>query len=466
MYEPRLGACFPHDKNSCEWGVGGLKKAGLKRKMWFTLIFLVSFTACLLVTGTYVRNKSQMEYAQMEQIAMTRTNKVNNVISKLLYKTQVLSALVIQNNGEVRDFERVAATILDDPSIRNVILAPNGIVSMVYPLEGNEKVLGLDYFSQAEGNHEAIAAEKTGQLVLGGPFNLIQGGQALVGRLPVFLGGTQDEKHFWGLVSVTLNYPQALDGAELEQLKTQGFAFEIWRISPDTGERQIIACSSYQYNKGARYVELPMSILNAEWYFRLSPIRNWYQYPETWVFTFTGLLISLLLAALVLHNYDLREMKTELEELTNNDPLTGALNRRGAFKALESLTTDPEKQFALCYLDLDKFKAVNDNYGHGVGDLVLQQFASAFTRHLGPQHVFARIGGDEFLLAFQDTVDDEKLDSFFDKVRNELLKVADFKDRDISFSFSVGKAVYPINGSTVDELIAFADDAMYMQKKR
>lgn len=77
---------------------------------------------------------------------------------------------MIQSDGEVKDFESVAATIVDDPAIRNVILAPAGIVSHVYPLKGNERVLGLNYFLEGEGNREAVMAKKFGQLVLGGPF--------------------------------------------------------------------------------------------------------------------------------------------------------------------------------------------------------------------------------------------------------------------------------------------------------
>lgn len=85
-------------------------------------------------------------------------------------------------------FLQVEATIMYDLAIRNVIIAPDGVVSNVYPLEGNEKVIGLDYFSDKEGNIEAMLAKETGQLVLGEPFNLVQGGQALVGRLPVYVG--------------------------------------------------------------------------------------------------------------------------------------------------------------------------------------------------------------------------------------------------------------------------------------
>ncbi len=441
-----------------------MKTNQTKRWGGFVLVLIISFFICILITTAYVQNKSRMEHAQMEQLVLTKSNKVNNVITKLLYKTQVLSALVIQNDGEIKDFERVAATIIDDPAIRNVILAPNGIVSNVYPLESNEKVIGLHYFSKGEGNQEAIAAKASGQLVLGGPFHLIQGGQALVGRLPVYLG-EKNEENFWGLVSVTLNYPQALEGAELEQLRNQGFAYEIWRISPDTNKKQMIANSNYIYNQHASYVEKTMTILNAEWYFRLSPIRNWYQYPETWIFTFAGLLISFLLAFLVLHNYDLRKMKAEMEYLTFHDPLTGVLNRRGMLHALETLMALAQEKFVLCYIDLNQFKSINDTYGHTTGDKMLRQFATIFEQHLDEQHLFARIGGDEFILIFKHTDDEGIVKGFLDQIAATLKDAAMMSHTvNIPISFSAGLAVYPRDGETVDLLIEFADSAMYREK--
>lgn len=430
----------------------------------FVVTFIISFALCLFVTGMYVRNKSELEFSQMEQIVETRTHKINTVISKLLYKTQTLSALVIQSNGDVKDFERVAATIIDDPSIRNVILAPDGVVSHIYPLEGNEQALGLDYFSEGAGNKEAILAKQTGELVLGGPFELVQGGHALVGRLPVYINA-QEGRYFWGLVSVTLSYPQALEGAELEQLHQQGFAYEIWRVSPDDNQRQIIAHSNYSYNKNSRFIEQPIQIMNANWFFRLSPIRNWYQYPETWIFSISGILISLLFASLVHHNRDLRMVKTELEDITYNDQLTGILNRRGLFKALDALCAEKDTVFTLCYLDINKFKTINDTLGHMAGDFVLQQFAQIFQEHLHPdEHIFARIGGDEFILIFKDVGQIEDTESFFTEVAQDLQNATLVEDGASSVTFSLGRAVYPQDGTVIDELIRAADSKMYQHK--
>ena len=445
-----------------------INKETVAKKGAFAAVFLGTLMIVLAIGAAYVNNKFKMECAQMEQLVVIKSNKVNDVLCKLLYKTQVLSALVIQNNGGIRDFEKVAATIVDDPAIRNVILAPGGVVKKVYPLKGNEGVIGLDYFSAGKGNIEALQAKNGKRGVLGGPFDLVQGGQALVGRLPVYTGRDSVEEKFWGLVSVTLNYPEALNGAELDQLKAQGFAFEIWRINPDDGKRQVIAHSSYLYDKGANYVEKPLTILNAEWYFRLSPIRRFYQYPETWMFFFAGLLVSWLIASLVGHNHDLKKIKVELEELTGMDLLTGTLNRRGLFKELGALMGVPGAEFILCYIDLDKFKEVNDSYGHMVGDRVLKHVAAVIGRRIDAGSIFARIGGDEFVLIFKDTDDREMVKAFFDKIAGELLdslNIAPNGDR-LDITFSMGMAAYPSQAKDIDGLIGVADRAMYKDKKQ
>lgn len=445
-----------------------MRKEKLSRWSRFFVVFTFSLLVCLCIGASLVRSKQQLEQVQMERLVLTKANKLSEVLSKLLYKTQTLSVLVMQNNVEIKDFEQIAATIVDDPSIKNILIAPDGVVSHVYPMEENEEVIGLDYFSEGEGNLEAIQAKETGQLILGGPFNLVQGGQALVGRLPVY---TEDEKHnkkFWGLVSVTLKYPQALEGAELAVLEDQGFAYELWRISPDTNERQVIASSSYKYSPNARYVEKQINIFNAVWYFRIAPIREWYQYAEAWLSIFLGLLISFLLAFLFLHNYDLNKVRRELENLSEKDALTGVLNRRGLFRILENLMHIEGQSFVLSYLDLNKFKDINDNYGHNAGDRVLQQFTFLLQKYANEKHLLARIGGDEFIVVFcgVEYENRETIKEFFDKVYAELEKpMAINRIHNIQLSISMGQAHYPGDGRSIDELIAVADEAMYTIKR-
>ena len=250
----------------------------------------------------------------MEQLILEKSGKIDDVISKLFYRTQTLSSFIMKDDGNVTNFEQIGAIIADDPVILNVLIAPGGVVSDVYPLEGNEAVVGLNFFAEGAGNREAIMAKETGQLVLGGPFNAIQGGQIMVGRLPVFLDREDGAKLFWGLVSVTLRYPQALDGAGLNELKLLGFDYELWRVSPDNNERQIIADSGHSYDSNTDYIEKQISIRNADWYFRILPVRMWYQFHETWISILASIGVSLLIAIITQNYHDLKKLKDRTEE--------------------------------------------------------------------------------------------------------------------------------------------------------
>lgn len=440
-------------------------KSRKKVERYAIVSFALSFLLCFSLIFITIRNRSDIEKVTMEQLVTEKSIKVNEVISKLLYKTQTLAALVQQTQGNFHNFDEIAATIVDDPAIKNVLIAPGGIVSNVYPLEGNEGVIGFDMLSDSAGNREALWAIERRELFFGGPFELIQGGQALVGRMPVFFPQEDGEDALWGLVSVTLHYPEALAGAELDSLPRQGFAYEIWRINPDDGLRQTIASSSDTRN--LRYIEKQITILNADWYFRLSPVRTWYQYPETWVLLAAALLVSIMIGVLTQNNIALRDMKGNLEEMVQRDSLTGCLNRKGLFFEMNRLLR-LEKRFTLYYMDLNDFKHINDTYGHYVGDKVLMEFARRMDRNLDGSHIFARLSGDEFvLLHVEREQPDSGMEGFWSKIDQEFeAPVCHEKGMGIYLSFSKGQASFPEDGTVADKILICADQRMYEDKKR
>ncbi len=433
-----------------------------RRSLILLCILLFLSTAASLFL---VQRKFEIEQSRIEMIILNQSTKITNVLSKLLYKTQALSSLIIQNNGEIVNFEKAALAIVDDPAILNVLLAPNGIVQDVYPREGNEAVLGLDFFSEGAGNKEAMQAKETREMVLGGPFPLVQGGEAIVGRLPIYLPQEDGTEYFWGLVSVTLKFPQALDGAELNSLSERGLGYEIWRINPDTNQRQVIAASPF-FNANTPYIEVPLQILNAEWTFCVSPIKFWYQYLESWVYIFIGVIGSLLITALIQHAQDLGSIRHQLEEIVNKDPLTGLLNRRGLFETLTGLV-DANKPFYLFFFDLNDFKYINDTFGHAVGDNVLLHFTKeVLLRTQDFSYAFGRIGGDEFILLIQGEVTDEEIDKNFHEIHQSLQATKLVNDDTFKISFSMGIAHYPHDGHNIDELIHIADKKMYADKEQ
>lgn len=421
--------------------------------------------AAALVT-LIVTDKLATDKLLMEQQILEKTGKLTEVIHRLLYKTEALAALVIQNNGQVENFDRVASTLMDDPSVLNVLLAPGGRVTRVYPRAENQAVLGLNFFAEGAGNREALLARETGQLTFGGPFDLVQGGQALVGRLPVYTPLPGGGKQFWGLVSVTLKYPQVLDALGLAVLKKQGYAYEIWRISPDTGERQVIAANADAPHKNARFIEKSMEILNATWYFRLAPVKMWYNFTEIWVLVTLSILASCLVAFVMQNNHELKHMQVRLEEMARSDSLTGIANRRHFMDTAPAFLNHASRNQKTCFvmmMDVDHFKQINDTHGHAVGDSVLSALAGRVRKTIRPYDLFARYGGEEFILLVAD-VDEAEAEALATRIRLAICDVP-FLFNGVTLRVSSSFGLAQVSESGLDEAIRRADEALYAAKR-
>ena len=427
--------------------------------------FLVSIAFCSFLISATVINRTNVTKLRTEQQIFEKTHRISETITKLMYKTQALSAIVLQDNGSMDSFDIIAPTIVDDPSIRNVILAPDGIVAKVYPLYGNESMLGWNYFSDEPGNKEAKAAKDMGQLVLGGPIEVIQGGTAIFGRLPVYID-TPEEKHkFWGLVSVTLKFPQIIEKTEIDLLSTLGHAYELWRINPDTNERQVIA-SSGNINPNARYIEKPVQILNAVWYLRVMPILMWYHYPENIALVIAGFCISLIVLFVMQNNYELKNMQTVFELMAITDPLTGIFNRRHFLEIVRVNIEKARRHKEDCYFtmfDIDKFKNVNDTYGHQTGDKVLMDVTARIKADIRPYDLFARYGGEEFII-FTSGITKTEICDMTERLRLSLYS-RKYEYGDISFELSASFGIAPMQDYNLDKAIKQSDEALYAAKR-
>jgi diguanylate cyclase (GGDEF)-like protein len=122
-------------------------------------------------------------------------------------------------------------------------------------------------------------------------------------------------------------------------------------------------------------------------------------------------------------------------------------------------------QFALLYVDLDKFKSVNDTAGHAVGDLALQEAAHRFKEVLRASDTVARFGGDEFIVLLEELHKCDDATQVAEQISTKLHESCVVQGHNIFLAGSVGIAIFPENGQTADELINFADTAMYRVKK-
>lgn len=159
------------------------------------------------------------------------------------------------------------------------------------------------------------------------------------------------------------------------------------------------------------------------------------------------------------------EYNNILEDQANTDALTGLYNRRKAMQYLDELLTPSNKDFtSICICDIDFFKKVNDNYGHDMGDIVLQNISDVMITTLDKKNLVSRWGGEEFLLVFPSCNGDDAfllLEQLRDNIKS-LKFNADGKPFSITMTF--GLAEYDFH-SDIDTIIKEADEKLYMGKE-
>jgi diguanylate cyclase (GGDEF)-like protein len=148
-----------------------------------------------------------------------------------------------------------------------------------------------------------------------------------------------------------------------------------------------------------------------------------------------------------------------------HDALTGLANRRHLETVVES-SIAAEKPFGLVFLDLDGFKRVNDESGHGVGDRVLQSIAQRLTGAIRGHDLAARIGGDEFVVLLDSVSSTGAAEETVRRLQRRIEEPVVEDGRNFTLSASAGLALHPRHGVTFPTLIAYADAAMYAQKQQ
>ncbi len=157
----------------------------------------------------------------------------------------------------------------------------------------------------------------------------------------------------------------------------------------------------------------------------------------------------------------------EAKHMALHDCLTKLPNRSLLMDRLknEIQKSYREKQsFALLFFDLNRFKEINDTYGHEAGDCVLIEFAKRVSNVLRASDTLSRIGGDEFIAIVSHLKNNDEVELIINKVNESLKEPVLFKNFSINISTSIGVSMYPDDAQDVQTLILQADDAMYKEK--
>jgi diguanylate cyclase (GGDEF)-like protein len=163
------------------------------------------------------------------------------------------------------------------------------------------------------------------------------------------------------------------------------------------------------------------------------------------------------------------EKQEQIEYFAYHDALTGLINRsylKEELKIFLNLATRNHKKLSVVFVDLDNFKYINDSYGHDVGDMLLIEVSKRLKNSIRKSDLVSRIGGDEFVLVLYDINKQEDIKKIMSKIKNQLQKPILIKNHKLEVTFSAGISIFPDDAKTIEDLLKFADIAMYEAKKQ
>ena len=264
-----------------------------KEKIISTTVFIILVViGFLLINGNndFIEKKVNKH---SKSIIDTQALAIEKSISESVSSTKILAKYVELSNGDVQDFKSFANRLYSSlKGISNLQLAPNGVVSKIYPLQGNEKAIGHELFNEKNREKEAFIAKETKKLTLAGPLNLVQGGVGIVARYPIYI-----EEKFWGFASTLIMMDKLLGTTDLHKLKEKQYLYRLKRVHPDSQKMHVFS-GTKDFPKGkmfSREINLP----NAKWYIDLIYTGTYITNTGLYILYFSHIIISALLSYLL-----------------------------------------------------------------------------------------------------------------------------------------------------------------------
>lgn len=422
------------------------------------IVFFVGI--CLLSVFTYNTNvqiqKDRRTIAKLN--AVTYGQRIENDIENGIEITDTLKQLLINGNGQIINFSKVAENLMSS-SIQSVQLAPNGVVTEIYPEEGNETGK-IDLLNDSYRGEISNYAKDHNITIIQGPIKLKQGGSGLVVRNPIYLEDKNGQEYFWGFTIAVLRVPEIFEDSTNALSK---FKYN-YRLSRETSvlDKKYVEVDA-NCDKMIRPVTYDLTVGKEKWKLQIMPRAGWSNSTTLYLIFFGGLSLVLLLTGLTIVLFLLDERRVELKELANKDGLTKLYNRYGFDEMAEKMISkNPKEHCVAVLLDVDDFKLINDMYGHAYGDKALISLAENMRKFFSSSALLGRNGGDEFCILLPNCTMEEVKESLIEFTKTP--KTFSYKGQTYSFCISLGYAEYPNNAIERSQLMRCADTALYEVK--
>ncbi len=444
-----------------------LKLLSHRHRWLLGFVSLLLFGGCIALVETFHQNLLQKQTLEQQQslsrqLSLVRANIESELNANIFLADSLATIISINPASGTEDWEPLAQALMRKAtSIRNIAVAPDNVIRFIYPTAGNQAALGLDYRTVPAQFVAIELARQRQDIVIAGPLTLVQGGTAVIARIPIFNDAPSNQR-YWGTCSVVIDIDKLFQSTGLLELASQS-QLAMRGVDGYGADGELFwGDASVFFNAFA--IE-NIRLLSGSWQIAIALPQ-----AQQGQFGLSSLLVRLLgyslciLLFLALFSLYYAYRHARLSAL--QDPLTLLPNRRFAMQLLQRLVNE-KAEFSILSLDLDKFKEVNDNYGHAMGDALLQEVAKRLQSALRASDYACRLSGDEFLVILPRVHREQDLQHIISKVSAKLCSnVFTFNGKQVSIQYSLGYASFPLHATELDKLLHFADLSMYQQKAK
>ena len=308
------------------------QKRKMKRKyirLKTTLVFIFIFLAVWCVIWIINQSQERREKLKATYTAESTVSRVESQLSKYLAESDLMKQIVEKEYDiDNEQFDRLAELMQEDEDVIEAReLAEDGVVSRIYPMEGNEAAMGLDTLQNPARKKEARLARLSGEYTIAGPYELVQGGTGALLFDPAYITDQNGEEKFWGFSILVMNWDNFIQEVELEKLEEAGYDYQIWKKDLYTGEKIVIDESENSNLNNS--LEVACSVPNDTWYFEIVPENGWITVSQK-VF---GVIISIALAVMASVGYWQYKMRRYKDILHEEELEKAAIEARMANEA-------------------------------------------------------------------------------------------------------------------------------------
>ena len=239
------------------------------------IVGLIAFLTALIVGVFLLHNLEKDEKTTGKYMAQITEKRVRARLDQYSMLSALLGNYISAGeNLDENTFSELAEKIPnEDGVIKAFELAPEGIVTDIYPKQGNEGAFGLDMLQEHERKKDAILARDSGKYTLGGPYQLKQGGTGALLFNPVYQDNNSEQGEFWGFVILVIDWDRFIAEINLDYLSDADFCYRIWTYDRDSSDRIILAESQGDMPDNILTVEC--AVPNNTWYFDIIPSEGW-----------------------------------------------------------------------------------------------------------------------------------------------------------------------------------------------